>query len=148
MVSVADDDHHVSIIVYFHVASTVSISSPSSATAQSSSTLSSPPTGEHVLSAGVYMLVHNVDVCTAGTDTVSRFQFMEAVASKIPSKWKRVGVSLGMDQSQLDAINMRRLADPLEPQLYLMCSHAGSSSLLHRAQPTGPLLSLCYDLTM
>ena len=60
------------------------------------------------------MLVHNVDVCTAGTDTVSLFQFMEAVASKIPSKWKRVGVSLGMDQSQLDAINMRRLADPLE----------------------------------
>ena len=52
-------------------------------------------------------------VC-AGTDTVSRFQFMESVASKIPSKWKRVGVSLGMDQSQLDAINMHRLADPLE----------------------------------
>ena len=50
----------------------------------------------------------------AGTDTVSRFQFMEAVASKIPSKWKRVGVSLGIDQSQLDAINMHRLADPLE----------------------------------
>ena len=39
---------------------------------------------------------------------------MEAVASKIPSKWKRVGVSLGMDQSQLDGINMHRLADPLE----------------------------------
>ena len=39
---------------------------------------------------------------------------MEAVASKIPSKWKRVGVSLGMDQSQLDGINMRRLADSLE----------------------------------
>jgi len=39
---------------------------------------------------------------------------METVASKIPSKWKRVGVSLGIDQSQLDAINMHRLADPLE----------------------------------
>ena len=52
-------------------------------------------------------------VC-AGTDTVSRFQFMESVASKIPAKWKRVGVSLGIDQSQLDAINMHRLADPLE----------------------------------
>ena len=52
-------------------------------------------------------------VC-AGTDTVSRFQFMETVASKIPSKWKRVGISLGIDQSQLDAINMHRLGDPLE----------------------------------
>ena len=39
---------------------------------------------------------------------------MESVASKIPAKWKRVGVSLGIDQSQLDAINMHRLADPLE----------------------------------
>ena len=39
---------------------------------------------------------------------------MEIVASKIPSKWKRVGVSLGIEQSQLDAINMHRLADPLE----------------------------------
>ena len=62
------------ITVYFHVVST-------SVTAQSSSTLSSPPTGEHVLSAGVYMLVHNVDVCTAGTDTVSQSRFLEAVAS-------------------------------------------------------------------
>ena len=52
-------------------------------------------------------------VC-AGTNTISRFQFMETVASKIPSKWKRVGVSLGIDQSQLDAINMHRLGDPLE----------------------------------
>ena len=60
------------------------------------------------------MLVHNVDVCTAGIDTVSRFQFMEAVASKIPSKWKRVGVSLGMDQSQLDGIDQHRRGDPLE----------------------------------
>ena len=39
---------------------------------------------------------------------------METVASKIPSKWKRVGLSLGMEQSQIDAINMRRLAEPLE----------------------------------
>ena len=54
-----------------------------SATAQSSSTLSSPPTGEHALSAGVYMLVHNVDVCTAGTDTVSQSQFLEAVDSMV-----------------------------------------------------------------
>ena len=161
MVSVADDDQHVSIIVYFfHVASTVSASVSATATPQSP-----PPTGEmlcfphsilisislcsiflhslvsfnwsyqlvwcmscmstgtntsstaqslshhrhhhcsiflhHLLlvsmyTAGVYMLVHNVDVCTAGTDTVSRFQFMETVASKIPAKWKRVGVSLGI----------------------------------------------------
>ena len=52
-------------------------------------------------------------VC-AGTDTVSRFQFMEAIASKIPSKWERVGVSLGIDQSQLDAIDMHRRGNPLK----------------------------------
>ena len=45
---------------------------------------------------------------------VSRFKFMETVASKIPDKWKRVGVSLGIGQSQLNAISMHRLADPLE----------------------------------
>ena len=39
---------------------------------------------------------------------------METVASKIPSKWKRVGVSLGIDQSKLDAIHTHRLAEPLE----------------------------------
>ena len=59
------------------------------------------------------MLVHNVDI-HAGTDTVSRFQFMEMVACKIPSKWNRVGVSLGMDQSQLDAIDQHRRGDRLE----------------------------------
>ena len=52
-------------------------------------------------------------VC-AGTDTVSRFQFMEAIASKIPAKWERVGVSLGIDQSQLDAIDLYRRGDPLK----------------------------------
>ena len=91
------------------IASTVSASA--STTAQSSLF---PPTGEHALSVGVYMLVHNVDVCTAGTDTISRFQFMETVASKIPSKWKRVGVSLGMDQGQLDGFDQHRRGDCLE----------------------------------
>ena len=113
MVSVADDDHNVGITVYFfHVASTVSASV--SVTAQSSSTLSSPPTGEHALSAGVYMLVHNVDVCTAGTDTVSQFQFLEAVASKIPAKWRKVGLSLGISSSVLDGIEKHRRGDCLE----------------------------------
>ena len=52
-------------------------------------------------------------VC-AGTDSVSRFQFMETVASKIPAKWKRVGVSLGISMGVLDGIEKHRLADPLE----------------------------------
>ena len=52
-------------------------------------------------------------VC-AGTDTVSRFQFMEAVASKISAKWKRVGVSLGIEQNDLDAIDQHRRGDPLD----------------------------------
>lgn len=45
---------------------------------------------------------------------MSLFQFMESVATKIPSKWKRVGVALGLNQSQIDAIEKRRLADPLD----------------------------------
>ena len=52
-------------------------------------------------------------VC-AGTDAVAQFQFMESVASKIPAKWKRVGVSLGISMGVLDGIEKRRLADPLE----------------------------------
>ena len=51
---------------------------------------------------------------SAGTDTVSQFQFMEAVASKIPAKWRRVGVSLGIDMVVLDSIEKHRCADPLE----------------------------------
>ena len=39
---------------------------------------------------------------------------METVASKIPSKWKRVDVSLGIEQSQVDAINMHCCGNPLE----------------------------------
>ena len=103
----------ITMLVYFlHVASTVSASA--SATAQSPSTLSSPPTGEHALSAGVYMLVHNVDVCAAGTDTVSQFQFLEAVASKIPAKWKKVGLFMGISSSVLDGIEKHRRGDCLE----------------------------------
>ena len=90
------------------VASTVSISSPPSTTAQSSSTLSSPPTGEHALSAGVYMLVHNVDVCTPDTDWVTIPVYGNN--SQQDTFQLSVGISLGMDQSQLDSINMRRLA--------------------------------------
>ena len=60
------------------------------------------------------MLVHNVDVCTAGTDTVSQFQFLEAVASKIPAKWRKVGMSLGISSSVLDGIDQHRRGDPLE----------------------------------
>ena len=95
------------MMVYFHV---VSVSA--SATAQSPSiTLSSPPpTGEHALQL-VFMLVHNVD---AGTDTVSQFQFLEAVASKIPAKWRKVGLSLGIGSSILDGIEKHRRGDCLE----------------------------------
>ena len=98
----------VSLCIISCIASTVA-----SATAQSPSFLSSPPTGEHALSAGI-MLVQNVDVCTAGTDTVSQFQFMEAVASKIPGKWRNVGISLGISSSVLDDIERHRRGDCLE----------------------------------
>ena len=97
------------MMVCFHV---VSVSA--SATAQSPSiTLSSPPpSGEHALQL-VHVMMCILFVC-AGTDTVSQFQFMESVASKIPGKWRRVGVSLGISMGVLDGIEKHRLADPIE----------------------------------
>ena len=47
-------------------------------------------------------------------DVVSLFQFNEYVGSKIPSKWKRVGVALGLSQAQIDAIDCHRRGDPFE----------------------------------
>ena len=46
-------------------------------------------------------------------EEVSLFQFMESVAIKIPSKWKVVGLALGLSQSQIDDIEKERSADPL-----------------------------------
>ena len=59
--------------------------------------------------------VHYVQlyVCTGDSDRVSLFQFMETVASKIPDKWYIVGVALGLSSSQLNAISVHRLANPL-----------------------------------
>ena len=54
-----------------------------------------------------HVLSHNATlthVYLCAGDTVSLFQFMENVAVKIPSKWKRVGVAFGLNQSQIDAI--------------------------------------------
>ena len=47
-------------------------------------------------------------------DVVSLFQFNECVASKIPSKWKKVGVALGLSQPQIDAIDGHRRGEPFE----------------------------------
>ena len=44
---------------------------------------------------------------------MSLFQFIESVAIKIPSKWKSVGIALGLTQTQIDAIEELRLADPI-----------------------------------
>ena len=51
-----------------------------------------------------------------GTDTcaISQFQFLEAVASKIPAKWRMVGLSLGISSSILDGIDKHRRGDCLE----------------------------------
>ena len=40
-------------------------------------------------------------------DVVSLFEFNEYVASKIPNKWRRVGVALGLSQALIDAIDDR-----------------------------------------
>ena len=40
-------------------------------------------------------------------DGVSLFQFNEYVASKIPDKWRRVGVGLGLSQALINAIDDR-----------------------------------------
>ena len=39
---------------------------------------------------------------------------MESVASKIPAKWRRVGVSLEISMGVLDGIEKHRRGDPLE----------------------------------
>ena len=41
--------------------------------------------------------------CTG--DVVSLLQFTECVASKIPDKWRRVGVALGLSQALINAID-------------------------------------------
>ena len=33
---------------------------------------------------------------------------MDTVATEIPSKWKRMGVAVGMSQSQIDAVDIHR----------------------------------------
>ena len=40
-------------------------------------------------------------------DVVSLFQFNEYVASKIPDKWRRVGVVMGLSQALINAIDDR-----------------------------------------
>ena len=47
-------------------------------------------------------------------DVVSLIHFNEYVASKIPSKWKRVGVHLGLSLPQIDAIDSHRRGEPFE----------------------------------
>ena len=39
---------------------------------------------------------------------MSFIQFMDTVATEIPAKWKRVGVAVGMSQSQIDAVDSHR----------------------------------------
>ena len=70
----------------------------------------------HWLCCSFFCVKHRVYLCCTYTDddTVSLFQFMETVATEIPSKWKRLGVAFGLNQSQIDAIEKRRLADPIE----------------------------------
>ena len=48
------------------------------------------------------------------TDTISQFQFMETVASNVPAKWRRVGVSMGISMGDLDGIEKHRRGDCLE----------------------------------
>ena len=45
---------------------------------------------------------------------MSLFQFMESVATVIPDKWKKVGVSLGLCQPQINAIDAQHRGDPLD----------------------------------
>ena len=39
---------------------------------------------------------------------MSFIQFMGTVATEIPSKWKRMGVAVGMSQSQIDEVDDHR----------------------------------------
>ena len=99
----------------------------------------------------------HVYLCTG--DTVSLFQFMENVAVKIPSKWKRVGVAFGLNQSQIDAIDIITInivqqrhiigiVSLMLSSVFLMCSSTGKRHLLTNSQRTGPPLSVCCVLIM
>ena len=50
---------------------------------------------------------------TGGSEGVSLFQFIENVATQIPTKWRGVGLALGLRQSQIDAIEEKGFTDPL-----------------------------------
>ena len=45
---------------------------------------------------------------------MSFIQFMDTVATEIPSKWKRMGVAVGMSQSQIDAVDIHRRGQPFD----------------------------------
>ena len=50
--------------------------------------------------------------CTG--DIVSLLQFTECVASKIPNKWRRVGVALGLSQALIEAIDDHHRGEPFK----------------------------------
>lgn len=39
--------------------------------------------------------------------------FMDTVASQIPSRWKKFAIAIGLNYSQIEAIEMHRLGDPM-----------------------------------
>ena len=41
-------------------------------------------------------------------------EFMDTVATEIPVKWKRMGVAVGMSQSQIDAVDSHRRGEPFD----------------------------------
>ena len=45
---------------------------------------------------------------------MSVWQFMDTVATKIPSKWRRMAVAMGMSRSQIDEVDMRYQGNSFE----------------------------------
>ena len=58
-----------------------------------------------------YIILH---IYNADTDIISQYQFLEAVASKIPAKWRKVGLYLGISSGILDGMEKHRRGDCLD----------------------------------
>ena len=71
-------------------------------------------------------------------DAVSFIQFMDTVATEIPSKWKRIGVAVGMSQSQIDEVDNYRHGKSFD----CFCV------AFKHWQQTGPRSSLCCVLEL
>ena len=57
--------------------------------------------------------VYTFATVAGASHEISLFQFTESVAAVIPDKWRRVGLALGLTQTQLNAIDYQHRGEPI-----------------------------------